>query len=211
MTMAQTDEERAKAACANSAAKSAADRKAGRQTVEQIHGVGVVGGCAFDDASGLAELRVDYAGGSDASGEICVDPPVRVAWACAWDTRELAPGEYVVTITAVDHAGNRATFDQTFEVVPPPRPRAPRVDVAPPVEQPAKPPAADVAPEPPPPTPQEALETPTPPVDGAAPEPLPVDEPTEPAADPVPVTPDTQLEQSIDPEVDDLASDRAPP
>lgn len=104
---------RAQAACGVAAAKSAATAEVERV----VRGVAPLGGCVTD-VTGITHLFVEWAAERDgARGRICVDPEIRSnAWRCDWDTTELEPGAYTVTMVAIDAAGNRGSFDQAYRV-----------------------------------------------------------------------------------------------
>lgn len=59
--------------------------------------------------TGIATVTVTWSGPT--SGTVCSDPVLDAAggWSCPWDTSDLADGGYVLTVTAVDGAGNPAT------------------------------------------------------------------------------------------------------
>lgn len=82
-----------------------------------VHGEGTLGGCVAD-LSGIAHMFVEWSTADVRhTGRICVDPPVEAnAWRCTWDTSSLDPGSYVVTLTAVDAAGNRSSSEQAYRV-----------------------------------------------------------------------------------------------
>lgn len=140
-----------------------------------VRGTSMLGGC-ITDVTGISHLFLEWkADASSARGRICVDPAIRAnAWECAWETGELEPGSYTVTMIAVDAAGNRGSFDQAYRVEAPAPDTSPRPDPQP-------------APEPAPVAPQDPAPTDPAPATPAPAEPAPApDAPTEPA----PTSPD---------------------
>ncbi|MCW2928265.1 MAG: hypothetical protein JWM86_2233 [Thermoleophilia bacterium] len=146
-----------------------------------VRGIGAMRGC-ITDTSGIAHLFVSWTPRDGGRTErICVDPPVRAnTWQCAWDTRALRPGSYTVTLTAVDAAGNRGSFDQAYRVEPAPAEPVNPDDRTTTVPEPA--------PDPDPETPAPAEPAPA--------EPGPV-QPSPAQPEPDPVAPETMLEQLV--------------
>lgn len=103
------------AACASqsAAAQATADevRAVPRATIE-------LGGCVSDE-SGIDRVLVRWRAVDGAThGRICTDPSlIDGMWHCSWDASTVHPGRYVVELVAVDAAGNRGTFERTYDVM----------------------------------------------------------------------------------------------
>ncbi|MCW2959847.1 MAG: hypothetical protein JWM90_234 [Thermoleophilia bacterium] len=166
----------ASAACARQSAESAKTA----DEVRRVRGTIRLGGCVTD-SSGIAHLVISWTGAGDTHGRICTDPAVvDDVWTCTWNTARLPEGRYEVQMAAIDAAGNRGTFERTYEVAAP-------AEVVPPSEiQPTPDPTP--SPESTPALPQTDPQPQPEPAEPGPSQPV----PTEPApAEPAPANPDT--------------------
>jgi hypothetical protein len=178
-----------------------------------------VDGCAVDNVSGVADVRLEWSSDSDEQlhGLICEDPPNPSRWVCVWDTADLPEGEYTLTTVAVDAAGNEGRFERALVIehteLPAVEPRRPET-----VQPPAAEPPQEPAPEPEPQSEEPGQSTdPAPPADGTPPDPGGADPATadpgadEPACPATPATGQTDAESCTPAPATTAAPEHPPP
>ncbi len=69
-----------------------------------VTGTTTISGTAADGQSDLASVSIAYAGA--ASGSVCSAPSTPATWSCSWNTSALPDGQYTLSLTVVDVAGN---------------------------------------------------------------------------------------------------------